>query len=207
MALALSLCALVGLGILGEYPEVDISDLPGIDSGTTVVITGFLTDLWVYDSGSESLVLCDEETDSVVKVMCTPGVAPMPSTYASIGDELRIVGDLSSNLNPPTMFSSGDGISLVRKSTEAMTLDLLSSHWGLFEGDRLTVCGVLVECGEPPVWKLFNEEGTRSVPLSFSEPTPDGLTGREVEVVAILKLDQSTMSMYLQVHSINLSHG
>src|SRR4030042_2593650 len=89
---ALAALVLASLALLtlfsssGGMPEVSISDLKQMDGGTFVSVVGVIVDAWSTDSGSESLVLADLESDATVKVVCASGALGWQTDYRVGGE-------------------------------------------------------------------------------------------------------------------------
>jgi len=203
--LAMSLGVVIALGSIGTQPTVSISELPSIESGMVVRIFGILTDLRVHDSGFESLVLADPESDAIVNLVCSPGVLPMPSEYSSIGDELQVIGEVSNDRIPPTVFAASDDVRLERSSAEILTLELLASHWRLFEGDEINVRGILVETSSDDECRLHGLDGSSSMALVCPNIEISHLNGKLVTLTGTFRLNPSTMAFYIEVREAHLS--
>src|SRR5512136_74341 len=195
--LATSLGVVIALGSIGTQPTVSISELPSIESGMVVRIFGILADLRVHDSGFESLVLVDPESDAIVNSVCSPGVLPMPSEYSSIGDELQVIGEVSNDRTPPTIFAASDDVKLERSSSEILTLELLASHWHLFEGDEVNVRGILVGTSSGVECRLHGLDGSSSMALVCPNIEISHLNGKLVTLTGTFRLNPSTMAFYI----------
>jgi hypothetical protein len=205
--LALSLASLIVLGSMGVDPTVPISRLPTVESGIVVSVFGILTDLWIHDSGAESLVVTDSECEAVVRVVCSCGILPMPSEYSSIGDELRVTGEISNDRLPPTIFAISNDIHLEQSSEKILTMALLASHWQLFEGDFVDVEGVLVADISGAGIRLVDRDGGGSVRVTCQNLDIAHLNGKLVTVSGTFKLDSSTMAFLIDARDIRIAAG
>jgi len=201
-ALVLTSLALLTLfSSSGGMPEVSISDLEQMDGGTSVSVVGVIVDAWSTDSGSESLVLADLESDATVKVVCTSDELGRQAD-CRIGDEARAIGELEVSGGRPTIWTSGDRITVLRASRDVVTLRLLARSWDLLIDDRFETRGVLVPAPSGG-YRLMDPNTASSISISV---TPDDIARyeeRAVVVDATLRLDSSTMDLVLEVHSIS----
>jgi hypothetical protein len=199
-ALFLSLVALLG-GTTGT-PTVPIGQLPLLDRYSEVRIEGMLVDLWERDDGSEVLVLLDASAGATAKVFSACGVASQPSSYAFIGDVLRITGELGSSSPSPTIYARSDGISLVTHAGQVMSVTILSRYWRLLEGDRFELAGTLAFDESSGSARLFDSSRSRSIALRCD--TPLGiLADKDVIVKGILRFDSNHMSLFIEVESVS----
>lgn len=199
--LALISIALLGImmlmGSLSEPSEVTISELAALDEGDTVSLRGVLVDMWRADSGSETLLLVDLSDNSTVRVIWLPCGGPTPSETVSIGDEVRVQGDVSPAQMPPVVFARGHAVWLVRPSEAVISVWALSDHWALFENDRIRVAGVLSLDPSTRSFRLCDPDMQHTVLLRYSDEGILALNGERVLTTAVLRMDARTMSLVL----------
>ena len=196
-----SLALLALLSSSGDMPEVSISDLKRMDGGTSVSVVGIIVDAWSTDSGSESLVLADIETNATVKVVCVSDELGWQADYR-IGDEARAIGDLEVTGGRPTIWTSGNRITVLRASRDVVTIHLLARAWDLLIDDRFETRGVLVPSSDGGCRLMDAGTGT-SIAVSLDQDDIARYEVTPVVVDATLRLDSSTMSLVLEVHSIS----
>lgn len=201
--LAAFLACMTMLSWPSEPPCVEIASLGGLDDGQTVLVRGLLVDLRTNDGGSESLVLADREESATVWVFVGKAIGPPPSSYANVGDELRVVGNLAISRSGLSLYSDTDSIVLLAKSEEVLTVSTLSSHWELFLGDEVRVKGILVQTVAYEGLRLFDSDQELSLAVSPSCIWDGRLLGLSVVVSGRLVLDMSSMRLALQAHEIN----
>lgn len=205
--LALSLASLIALGSMDGEQVVPISRLPSVDSGMIVTVVGILTDLWIHDSGLESLVVTDCQLEVVVRVVCSCGIASMPSEYISIGDELSVTGEVSNDRLPPTIFAVSDHVELERSSEDVLTMQLLASHWQMFIDDSITVKGILLAGASGTNPRLVALDGSCSIGVMCGSLDADHLAGRIVTVTGTFFLDTNLMALYIDAGDIMMVAG
>lgn len=194
---AIFLTLLVALGSTNVRQAVPISRLPGVDSGTMVTIIGVLTDMRVFDSGVESLVVADFQSGGIARVLCSHGVDPMPSELLAIGDEISATGEVSSNSQPPTIYAISDDVELRKASEDVLTIPLLAAHWQVFAGDSVTVKGILESdtCASGP--RLAALDGSCNIALLCEKLEVSYLDRRIVTVTGTFALDPSSMAFVI----------
>jgi len=200
------LAVLAGMMLLSwsaRMPCLEISALPGIDDGQVVLVRGLLVDLWVNDGGSESLVLADREGAISVWVFVIQAIRPQPSSYAHVGDELRVAGNLALSRSGMSLYSDSDSVVLLARAEQVLTVRTLSSHWELFLGDEVSVSGVLMQAVASSGPRLFDSDMEHSLSLGLDDGWDDQLLGRTVTVVGTLVFDEESMSIVLQAHAIH----
>lgn len=201
------LAVLAGMMMLSwsaRMPCLEISSLPGIDDGQAVLVRGLLVDLWVNDGGSESLILADRESATSVWVFVSQATRPQPSSYAHVGDELRVAGNLALSRSGMSLYSDSDSVVLLARVEQVLTVGTLSSHWELFLGDDVSVSGVLMQTVASSGPRLFDSDMEHSLSLNLDDGWDDQLLGRTVTVVGRLVLDEGSMSLVLQAYSIHV---
>lgn len=202
--LALVLIVLLGsivlLGASSATPRVEIPQIPSVDDGTSVAVSGILVDFRSYDSGVENLVLMDSRSGATVKILCSKGIGPPPSQYAAIGDELLIRGEVSQYKSSPTVFTDNEGISVLKKAEFVLTVELLSSNWVLFEGDEFVIRGVMMHGGH----RLYDPDLEHSIMVVSNGVSVSQFDYRHVLVKCMLRYDDSIMSLTLVVESVQV---
>lgn len=193
------LSSVVLLSSSAAPPSVTVSELWGLGGDATITVTGLLVSLWSYDSGSEVLVMSDEEGPPTVRVVCTPGPGLAPSTALSVGDLLSVSGECVFEDGTPSVFCRYGDVRLTRRSEEVLTVGLLSASWQLFEGDRISMRGV---CEAPPAGapRLADPEGGCSIAMLLGPGVAPVEGGVLVDCTMVL--DPVTMSLVLEVHSL-----
>lgn len=202
---AVFLSLLVALGSTGVRQTVPISRLPGIDSGTIVTVVGVLTDMCVFDSGIESLVIADFQSGEIARVLCSHGIEPMPSEALSIGDEISATGEVSSYSRPPTIYAISDDVELRKASEDVLTIQILAVHWQVFAGDSVTVKGVLEldACASGP--RLIALDGSCSICIMCNQLEVGHLDRRVVTVTGTFALDPGSMTFVINAADVRTS--
>ena len=192
------------LGGGSSPPDVAISQIPHLEDGMDVCVSGLMVDLWEYESGAESFVLAEMDKGRTVRVVSSPAARPQPSRYADVGDELRVQGELSKTGLVPTIFANSDGITLSTESEDALTVEILARNWNLFEGDCVRIGGVLGIDGMGMGTRLFGYNMNCSLSLSMEGIDASTYLGERVTVTGILAFDQGTLSLVLSLRGIVL---
>ena len=198
-------CFLASISMLASSsspPSVTISQIPQLEDGMKVRISGIMVDLWKYESGSESLVLAEPAGGFSVKVVSSPANRPQPSKYADVGDELLVMGELSKSGQVPMIFARSDGISVARESEDVLTIDIIAKNWMLFDGDCIRVKGLLDFDGLETELRLFSYDASISLRLMMGDLGVEGYIGSEVLVSGTLMFDSRTLSIVLLVKSV-----
>jgi len=202
--LALVLIVLLGsivlLGASSATPRVEIPQIPSVDDGTSVAVSGILVDFRSYDSGVENLVLMDSRSGATVKILCSKGIGPPPSQYAAIGDELLIRGEVSQYKSSPTVFTDSEGVSVLKKAEFVLTVKLLSTNWVLFEGDEFVIRGVMMQSGH----RLYDHDLEHSIMVVSDGVSVSQFDDKGVLVTCELRYDDSIMALTLVVESVHL---
>ena len=202
--LALVLIVLLGsivlLGASSATPRVEIPQIPSVDDGTSVAVSGILVDFRSYDSGVENLVLMDSRSGATVKILCSKGIGPPPSQYAAIGDELLIRGEVSQYKSSPTVFTDSEGVSVLKKAEFVLTVKLLSTNWVLFEGDEFVIRGVMMLSGH----RLYDHDLELSIMVVSDGVSVSQFDDKGVLVTCELRYDDSIMALTLVVESVHL---
>ncbi len=197
-----SLALLSGLSSIGRMPAIAISDLSKVDSGAVVVVVGVVVDQWSSDAGSSSYVLADLDRQASVKVIHTPN-RPSAQTEVHIGDEVRVTGEIDLLGGRPTLWASGDGLTLVRSSREVLSVASLVDSWPLLLGDRFEMRGIVQSVYGSRDMLLRDLDGGASILLRSDEGL-SRFADRIVVVDTILLLDSSSMRLVLDVESVSL---
>lgn len=201
--LASASCVMIMLSSVASPPKVRISQVPSFDDGSVIVLFGVVVDMSVRDSGSECLVLADASDGATVKVYCNQGLRDPPSRYLSIGDEVRVLGEVSGQGSSPILFASCDDVSLWRSGESALTVGTICRNWVLFEGDSFSANGLVIPGESRGSFRLADPVTEQSISLRSSSTDLSGYLGKRVTVVAVLRLDQGTMSLVLAAQSIS----
>lgn len=200
--LALVLIVLLGsivlLGATSETPRLEIPQMSSVDDGTTVSVSGILVDFRSYDAGVENLVLMDSRSGATVKIICYRGIGPPPSKYAAIGDELLIKGEVSQYQSSPTVFTSNEGVTILKKAVFVLTVELLSSNWILFEGDEFVIRGVMMQSGH----RLYDYDLEHSIMVVSDRLSLSQFDDVEILITCELRYDDSIMALTLVVESV-----
>lgn len=200
------LCAMVLLASASAAPCVRISEVPLLDDGQDAFTSGILVDILVFDSGTESLLLTDEADGAVLKVICMPGIRPRPSSYVDIGDEIRVLGEVSNTRVMSIMYSSSDRITLMRTSECVLTVEVLSRNWLLFEGDEFRICGLLAAGTAAGTLRLFDSDTDHSIAVRSPGQDVSRLMSKQVTVHGILRFDSESMILFIDAGSISVAH-
>jgi len=202
LLLACFLCSVVMLGHSASPPDVPISQIPQLEDGMEVRVSGLMVDLWEYESGAESLVLAESDGGHTVKVISSPATRPQPSEYADVGDKLRVVGELSKTCFLPTIFTRSDGISVIQESEDALDVDVLARNWHLFDGDCIRIGGVIGLDGFGISPRLFGYDMNCSLALSMGGFDASAYLDERVLVTGVLAFDSRMLSLVLSVKGI-----
>jgi hypothetical protein len=206
MILSIILGGMVLLASASTTPSVRISEIPLLDDGQEVITSGILVDIRVFDGGTEALLLTDDVAGAVLKVICSPGVKPQPSSYIDIGDEVRVMGDVSNSRVLSIIYSSSDRIHLRKTSEHVLTVELLSKGWLLFQGDELRVCGLLEEDVPSGTVRLYDSDMEHSISIRSDGQDVSRLISKVVVVEGVLTLDPTSMGFYIDAGSISAAH-
>lgn len=161
-------------------------------------VHGILVALWCHDSGYETLVVADPLTGDTMRVVCAPGIRLMPSCCTSIGDLIRVLGEMRSYDASATLYTSSDRVWLLERSGAALEFSTLLEFWYLFEGDRVSIRGVLISSPEGSL-RLQDPSSERSVALSPCSTVDPSAAGSVVTMDCILRLDEVSMIIVLDV--------
>lgn len=203
MSLAALLACMATLSWTSEPACLDVASLGGLDDGQEVLVRGLLVDLRTNDAGSESLVLADRTVMATVWVFVEKALGPPPSSFADIGDELRVAGNLAISRAGATLFSNSDSVSLMMEAEHVLTVQSLSSHWELFLGDEVSLRGILVQKSYSEGPRLLDLQEDCSLAVRATGEWDIGLLGLSVAVSGRLMLDECTMTIVLEAHSIH----
>jgi hypothetical protein len=201
--LAFLLSALLLLVSMASPPTVPISQVFSFDDGSVVVLIGVLVDISLRDGGAESLVLVDITDGATVRVYCNPGLHEQPSHYLSIGDEVRVQGEVSSSGSSPILFTTSDSIALSKSAESVLSMEALCRNWALFEGDSFRTNGLIIDGEVTGSYRLSDPEMKHSVLLRSNHIELASYVGKRVSLTAVLRLDPNTMSLVLIASSLS----
>ncbi len=201
------LCAMVLLASVSTAPCVRISEVPLLDDGQDAFTSGILVDLLVFDSGTESLLLTDDADGAVLKVICMPGIGPRPSSYVDIGDEIRVLGEVSNTRVMSVMYSSSDRITLTKASECVLTVEVLSRNWLLFEGDEFRISGLLAAGTADGTHRLFDSDLSHSIEIRSLGQDVSRIVSKQVTVEGVLRYDSESMVLFIDAGSISVAHA
>jgi hypothetical protein len=198
----ITLCLVVLVAWDSSAPMVPIVALGSVDEGTTIRTTGLLAELWSWDDGTENLVLVDPQSGCTVEVICNHGLCDQPSSYAELGDELEVVGEIFGLYAPRKLYTDSDRVSLIRPCRFVITVDTLSNCWQMFEGDDIEVRGILLraEGGSGLSLRAMADEAVLS--LEYAYEINQMLLGTEVVATGRLLFDTSVMGLVLCAESV-----
>ncbi len=199
------MCTMILLGSTASPPLVPIRSVATFDDGSIIVVLGVIVDMSPRDDGAESLVLADLSDGAVLRVYCSPGARDMPGVYTSIGDELRIEGELSRLGKSPMLFARSDDVSLVEDAVAVLTISGLSRNWALFVGDQVEVSGIIISSTDG--LRLADADLEHSIAIESRSEELDAMVGKAVSVAAFLRLQSETMVLVLDVVSALRSAG
>lgn len=202
IALLVSLSSIMGLGLEAEPPEVDPASIRLLDEGQEVVARGQLVDLRRYDSGFETLVIASQDGQSTLRAQVQQGLRPQPSTYARMGDVLRILGRVSDTGSGVVLRCDGDSISVEARAETVLTVRSLSQTWHLFLGDELRIGGYIMASSSSEGLRLYDRDFLCSILLTEVADFEPSAVSSEAVVVGHLGLDSSSMRMFLRVADI-----
>jgi hypothetical protein len=204
------LSALLGIMILlasaSPTPYVRLSEISLLDDGQEALTSGILVDIRIFDSGTEALLLADDTDGALLDVISSPGIRPQPSDYVDIGDEIRVLGEVSNSRASSTLYSSSDHVSLRRASEYVLTVEMLSRNWQLFQGDQLRISGVLATDVADGAVRLFDPDMGHSVSIQYDGQDVSRLMSKKVIVVGILKFDSNSMRLYIDAGSMSIAY-
>jgi len=180
-------------------PNVPISQLKSIESGSVVSIVGLVISKWCSDSGAYSLVLMDPIDGSRAKVVCSEGSSRQPLAILSIGDEVCALGEVLQGATSPTVFAARMGISLLRESEVVLDVQIVCQNWNAFENDRINLTGTLEPGNEDVSAYLVDEKNDISIPVLKTQQSPPLQFDKQVRLDCTLVLDSSHMRFVLLV--------
>ena len=204
--LSVLLGIMVSLASTSSTPSVRISELSSLDDGQDAVTSGIVVDICIFDSGAESLRLTDDTDGAVLTVISQPGIRPQPSSYVDIGDEIRVLGEVSNSRVMSIMYSSSDRINLRRASEYVLTVEILSRDWLLFQGDEFRICGRLARDASNETLRLFDSDMDHSTLLRNDGQDVSRLTWKQVMVEGVLRFDPESMVFYIDASSVSIAH-
>ena len=186
-------------------PVVPIEQVSLFDDGSVVVLIGVIVDISLRDSGGETMILANITDGATMRVYCNPGLHEPPSHFLSIGDEARVQGEVSNSGPSPILFASSDDITLSRRAESVLSMEALCRNWALFEGDSFKANGLVITGEAAGSYRLTDLEMEHSVLLKAGSTELADYVGKRVTITAVLRLDQSTMSLVLIASSLSPS--
>jgi hypothetical protein len=200
--MALLLSAMLLLASMSSPPTVALGQVSSFDDGSVIVLVGVVVDIYLRDDGAESLVLADMTNGDTVRVYCSKGLRDQPSKFISIGDEVRVQGEVSCSGSSPLLFATSDSMTLSRKAGSVMSVEVLCRNWALFEGDSLRIAGLVILGEAAGSLRLCDPITMQSISVRSDDCELAGLIGKRVTVTACLRLDQGTMALVLIASSV-----
>lgn len=207
MVAALLTCSLASITLLAYPagpPTLSIPQLSAVEDGTEVTVSGILVEHWMYEGGSEGMVLTDPDCRAQVKVVCSGGSSVPPSGYATPGDELEVTGEVSSSRGTPVVYTSSDRVLLLRQSQEVVTVRMLSECWQLFNGDTVEVKGVIIPDHVVGGTRIQDLDGSCSLGLDADSLPLDQFIGCELVVVGTVFFDFDSGTLIVSVEDLGL---
>jgi len=195
------LAVMLELASLSAPPTLSVSDLSSVEDGSVVFVVGVLVSSWMTDSGAARLTLAALRDSSTLSVICIGGSGGTRLPEMSIGDELKVKGEVSGTGPDRVMFASSGSVYVLRRAEMVLTLPLLGANWELFEGDRFNITGMLTGDLTTGLF-LTDPQGTVAVSLSFGCAVPPELIGYEVVLDCRLYMDSSDLRLRLHVMSM-----
>lgn len=200
-----SLSSMVCLGLGADPPLVEPGSVRMMDDGAEVVVRGLLVDIRTYDSGFESIVVSSWDGLSTLRVLVSQSLGPQPSEYARIGDTLRVFGRISNTGAEVVLYCEGGFVSVETRAESTLTVSTLSKTWRLFLGDELRLHGVIISPLASGGLRLFDEDLGCSIELRGVSTPLSGHLPVDVVLAGTLRLDGSSMVLYLDVHALALA--
>lgn len=194
--------SLLFLALGAEPPLVSVAEAAGAEDGMGVRTSGILASVRIYESGYEALLLTDTGSGEALWAFCAPGMAPMPSAWCSVGDEVLVEGHVARDTEGVRVFTSSDEVECLRKAEFVMDVAHLSVHWRLFEYDRFNITGRAVPGDAPGTWLLTDEAGTHSITLALDRTSTGFESGDRLTIDCTLYVDDRTMTVLLRAWSV-----
>jgi len=201
--LSVLLSAMLLLVSTSSPPIVPIEQVFSFDDGSVVVLVGAIVDMSLRDGGSESLVLADIANGATVRVYCNPGLHEQPSHFLSIGDEVRVQGEVSNSGASPIVFVTSDSITLSRRAESVLSLEALCQNWILFEGDGFEINGMVIAGDVDGSFRLSDKELKHSVLVRSGSVDLASCVGKSVTLDVVLRLDPDTMCLFLMASALS----
>ncbi|UCE46000.1 MAG: hypothetical protein JSU93_03825 [Methanobacteriota archaeon] len=201
---AVFLAALLWLSAQAGAPMLCVSDLRGVEDGTIIRTSGIVAELREYETGSTSILLADHSSGDTVRVLLLTPLASTSASDVSIGDEILVRGVISVEAARPVVFAEEGGVSILSKARYSLSVELICTHWRLFEYDRFNVSGIVAIEQDPESAWLTDPLSGHRIRLS-SQPLPEIVAaGSRVIVDCTLLMDMRTMSFHLNVWDMTL---
>ena len=184
-------------------PSVEVRDCLMLEEGTPISVTGVVTDIHSYESGTETIILVDRAGGASVKIVALPTGAEPIAERVSIGDLITVEGEVARDASNTIVFATREGTTLVCRSEYVLSVQFLCENWRGFESDRFNISGELDE--ESGVWTLRSSAGERRIALECPKPIPEALKGCTVVVDCVLLVNQEAMYIFLSAIEISPS--
>jgi hypothetical protein len=188
---------MVAVACWATVPFVSIPSLDSLDAGAVVQTAGLLVEVHTWDDGSETMVLVDPMSGDTVKVICRRAVKDQPSSYASIGDELKVQGEVFGLQVPRNLYTNSDKVVLLHRCEYVLTVDSLATCWQLFQGDDVSLRGVLLRTDDPDGLALRALSGDTQLTVRYRHQIDSGLLGTEVLSQGTLVFEGSSLQVVL----------
>lgn len=205
--LAVLLSVMLLLVSRSSPPTVPIRLVPTFEDGSIVHLIGVIVDMSLRDGGAEVLVIADISEGTTLRVYCDHGLNEQPSRFLSVGDEVRVHGEVSTLGSSPILFTTSDGIFLSRKSESVLSMDALYRNWAILEGDSFRMSGLVINGGESGSYRLSDPKVQQSILLRPDHLDLASQVGKKVTLTVVLRLDQETMSLVLIASSFSLGQS
>ena len=202
---AVLLATLLWLSAQTGAPMLRVSDLRSVEDGTIIRTSGIVAELREYETGSTAISLADHCSGDIVRVLLLTPLADASATDLSIGDEILVRGMVSVEAARPIVFAEGGGVSILSKARYSLSVELICTHWRLFEYDRFNVSGIVaIEQNPERTWLTDPLSGHRIRISSLALPEL-AAAGSQVIVDCTLLMDMQTMSFHLNVWDMTLA--
>ena len=198
--LALTLGSALLLASEASPPTLEVRECLAVENGTPVLVVGVVVDVRSYDSGTETLKLLDRAGGPLLSVICLPEGAISLSRKLMIGDLVRVDGEVSRDASETIVFTTKGRVAQVLRPHLVLSVELLCENWRVFEFDRFNISGALLSTDG--VYRLQGLGGVHSVELRGLVEIPSA-SWTSVTVDGTLLVDESSMVMFLKVHSIS----
>jgi hypothetical protein len=181
-------------------PAVSVEECASLEEGTPVRVVGVVSYLRSYDSGTEVVTLVDRGGGSEARVICSPSRAPSLCSILSIGDLVRVEGEVSHDSSITVIFALRDGVSVLARSELTLSVEFLCDNWRLFEYDRFNISGEVVDDAGASFLQSFG--GERRIALRFTESAEPVSDCGKVIVDCTLFVDLRSMVIFLRAWAL-----